>query len=148
MTINMIANYTTISFIAFVITFLLSIRYLDKISNNVTVLISLMITSLILIFLAAGTVLEIYITLTIVSGALSGFTIPVTMKFIASDVFLGQETRIKAMTSLIIMMAYIIVSFLMFNYFGLIYWRLIYLITGIIIIIFAFLIAKFTIKES
>ncbi|MFX0031108.1 MAG: hypothetical protein ACFE8E_10525 [Candidatus Hodarchaeota archaeon] len=148
MNIEMIATYTTMSFIIFVFVFLLTIRYIEKISNKLTVLISLMITSLILIYLAVGSMLEIYIILTILSGALFGFTIPVTMKFIAEDVFLGQETNTKVITTLIIVGLYIIVSFLIFNYFGLIYWRLIYLITGIIMVIFTFILAKFTAKES
>ncbi|MFW9781237.1 MAG: hypothetical protein ACFFFB_03030 [Candidatus Heimdallarchaeota archaeon] len=147
MPVSMIALYTSISFIVFIFIFLICTRFIDKLSNTITVLLSLVITGLTLIYLASTYILEIYILITILSGALFGFTIPVTLKFISKNVFLGQESRVKIITTLIIVIANILIPYLIFNSYGLIYWRLIYLVTGIILVIFTFVLIKFTSKD-
>lgn len=147
MPVSMIAAYTSISFIVFIFIFLISTRFVEKLSNTITVLLSLVVTGLTLIYLASTYILEIYILVTILSGVLFGFAIPVTLKFISKNVFVGQESRVKIFTTLAILIAYILVPYLLFNTYGLIYWRLIYLVTGIILVIFAFILTKFTSED-
>ncbi|MFX1498633.1 MAG: hypothetical protein ACFFBH_14005 [Promethearchaeota archaeon] len=135
------ANYTAISFILFIIIFMISIRYAEKLSNIFTVLLSLVITGITLIYFAVTPYLDLYIILTIISGALFGFTIPITLKFTARNLFIGQENRIKVISTIVIILSYILIPFLMFSFFGLVYWRTIYLVSGIIMVVFTFFIA-------
>lgn len=147
MSVSMIATYTTISVIIFIFTFLVCTRYVEKLTSTLTVLLGLVVTGITLIYLATTYSLEIYILVTILSGALFGFTIPITLRFISQNIYLGQESRIKLISTLVILISYVVIPYLLFDFLGILYWRLIYLVSGIILVIFTFILTAFTSKE-
>lgn len=147
MPVSMIASFTSISFIIFIFTFLICTRYVEKLTSTLSVLLGLVITGISLILLGTTYLLDIYILITILSGVLFGFTIPITLKFISQNIYLGQERRIKLISTFIIVISYIVIPYILFNFLGLLYWRLIYLVTGVILVIFTFVLTTFTSKD-
>ncbi len=135
---NLQADYSTISFILFFVVFLVSFKFKDKIQNTLIFILTLLISAFILVFFAIAWRSEHYIILTIISGPFIGFTIPVMYEFSLNNIFPRQESRINIIISLVIFLGFLIYSFIIFNFFGLYYWRLIYIITGGSLIIASF----------
>lgn len=138
------ADYSTIGFILFFVIFLVSFRFKEKIQNNLIFILILPISAIFLILFSLTWRSEHYIILTIISGPFIGFSIPVTFEFSRNNIFPRQENRINLIISLIVFLGFLIYSFIIFNYLGQFFWRLIYIITGGAIIIASFYISIIT----
>ena len=134
----LIADYSTIGFILFFVVFLLSFKFKEKFQNTLIFIGTLLISAFLLIFFSITWRSEHYIILTIISGSFSGFSIPVMYEFSLNNIFPRQEKRINIIISLVVFLGFFIYSFIIFNFMGLYYWRLIYVITGGSIIIASF----------
>ena len=134
----LIADYSTISFILFIVVFLISFKFKEKIQNSMIFILNLLISGFLLIFFSITWRSEHYIILTIISGPFCGFSIPIMYEFSLNTIFPKQENRTNVLISLIVFLGFLIFSFVIFNFFGLYYWRLIYVITGGSLIIASF----------
>ncbi|MFW9946451.1 MAG: hypothetical protein ACFFDX_06430 [Candidatus Odinarchaeota archaeon] len=127
---NLIADYSTISFILFFVVFLISFKFKEKIQNTLIFIITLLISAFLLIFFTLTWRSEQYIILTIISGPFSGFSISVMYEFSLNNIFPKQENRTNVIICLVVFLGLLLYSYIIFNIFGLYHWRLIYGITG------------------
>ncbi len=134
----LIADYSTISFILFFVVFLVSFKFKEKIHNTTIFIITVLISAFLLIFFSLTWRSEHYIILTIISGPFSGFSISVMYEFSLNKIFPRHQSRINIMISLAVFFGLFIYSLIIFNFMGLHYWRLIYVITGGLVIIASF----------
>lgn len=134
----LIADFSTVSFILFFVVFIISFKFKDKIQNTMIFILILLISAFLLIFFSITWRSEHYIILTIISGPFCGFSIPVMYEFSLNNIFPKQENRTNIIISLVVFLGFLIFSFIIFNFFGLYYWRLIYVITGGSLIIVSF----------
>ncbi|MFX0020175.1 MAG: hypothetical protein ACFFAK_12765 [Promethearchaeota archaeon] len=134
----LIADYSTISFILFIVVFLVSFKFKEKIQSTLIFMVTLLISAFLLIFFSITWRSEHYIILTIVSGPFCGFSIPTMYEFSLNNIFPKQENRTNVIISLVVFLGFLIFSFVIFNFLGLYYWRLIYIITGGSLIIASF----------
>lgn len=134
----LIADYSTISFILFFVVFIVSFKFKEKFQNSLIFILNLLISAFLLIFFSITWRSEHYIILTIISGPFSGFSITVMYEFSLNNIFPKQENRTNLIISLVVFLGFLLFSFIIFDYLGLYYWRLIYLITGGSLIIVSF----------
>jgi hypothetical protein len=134
----LIADYSTISFILFFVVFLVSFKFKEKIQNTLIFILTVLISAFLLISFSLTWRSEHYIILTIISGPFSGFSIPVMYEFSLNKIFPRQQSRINIIISLVVFFGLFIYSLIIFNFIGLYYWRLIYVITGGLVIIASF----------
>lgn len=142
------ADYTSISFIMFFIVFLITFKFMERITNTLSVILSFLASGFILIYIALSWTLDVYLILMLISGPLFGFTIPVIFKYTTKNIFPKQESRINRLTTLGVLVVFLLFSFIIFYFVGVLYWRLIYIITGILILISTFFIAKMKTTEE
>jgi len=132
------ADYSTISFILFFVVFLVSFKFKNKIQNTLIFILTLLISGFLLVLFSITWRSEYYIILTIISGPFIGFAIPVMYEFSLNNIFPRQENRTNIIISLVVLLGFLIYSFIIFNFLGLYYWRLIYIITGGLLIVASF----------
>ncbi|MFX0025024.1 MAG: hypothetical protein ACFE8M_01315 [Candidatus Hermodarchaeota archaeon] len=134
----LIADFSTISFILFFVAFIVSFKLKEKIQNTSIFIIFILISAFLLIFFSFTWRYEHYIILTIIGGPISGFSIPIMYEFSLNNIFPRQENRINIIISIVVFLGLLLYSFIIFNFLGLFYWRLIYVITGGSLIIVSF----------
>lgn len=139
---SVVADFSTLGFIAFFITLVLAYIFVEKITNDITVVLTTLLTGLFLLLISFTTIFELYFLLIIIGGALSGLALPIIFEFIIKNIYPEQESRINSLSTLTIFLGFIGVSFLLFWLFGMLYWRYIYLITALLIILASFYVAK------
>ncbi|MGB5910276.1 MAG: hypothetical protein WBH31_03670 [Promethearchaeia archaeon] len=134
----LIADYSTISFILFFVVFVVSFKFKEKTQNTLIFILTLLISAFLLIFFSITWRSEHYIILTIISGPFSGFSTTVMYEFSLNNIFPRQENRTNIIISLVVILGLLLYSFVIFNFLGLYYWRLIFVITGGSLIIASF----------
>lgn len=133
-----IASLMALSFILFSIIFIVSMRFLDKITKEPLIISAIIIIGYSSIFAGLLWTWEIIILVFLISSSLLAYLIPVLIRFISTK--LQNETDRSKLVFPICSLIWLIISFTLFFTIG-DAWRTLYFVTGIINICASFTVA-------
>jgi len=125
------ANLMALSFILFTLIFIISIRYVDKILKEQIIILGMLLIGFCCIFASLIWGWEIIILVFLVSSISMSFLIPMMIKYTSNIVQKNYENKRYLLALPVSVLCWIIVSFILFNAFG-VHWRFLFVITGII----------------
>ena len=133
------ANLMALSFIAFSLIFIISIRFVEKITKEPLIITGILIIAFSCIYAGLTWVWEIVILAFIITSSTIAFLIPVIIKYTSDKIEKKYENRRYKFVLPISTLLWIMISFALFTYIG-DAWRLLYFVAGGINIISAIVI--------
>jgi MFS family permease len=136
------ANYTSLAFVLFFAVFLVGFKYMEKITNSNTLILSMLLASISSITMAFTSDYDHYFIIMVCNGVWLGISIPIVYQFLPNIVPAEDPIKKNYITIIAVFLGMIIVASILFISVGTLYWRLIYIITGGIQIAASIYVAK------
>lgn len=134
------ANLMTLSFILFTVLFIISMKFVEKLTKEPLMIVGIIVIAFSSVFAGLIWVWEIVILTFIMSGATLAFLIPVITKYTSDKVQKEYENGRYILTLPIASLLWIFISLALFALIGEASWRTLYFISGGINIIAAILV--------
>ena len=133
------ANLMALSFIMFSLIFIISIKFVEKITKEPLIITGIIIIAFSCIYAGLTWVWEIVILAFIITSSTIAFLIPVIIKYTSDKIEKKYENGLSKFVLPISTLLWIMISFALFTYIG-DAWRLLYFVAGGINIISAIVI--------
>ncbi len=133
------ANLMALSFILFTIIFIISSKFVEKLTKEPLIITGIIIIAFSCIYAGLTWVWEIVILAFIITSSTIAFLIPVIIKYTSDKIEKKYENKLSKFVLPISTLLWIMISFALFTYIG-DAWRLLYFVAGGINIISAIVI--------